>query len=275
MLQRAVDRLVLGDHSEPLRTVAQLGATVVPGESPLQAMTKAVAVAPQVAVARHAAVLADALDVAHGRLLDATEIEQDRLRRDLHDGLGPSLAALTLRVDTARNTVGDDPELDAVLLSLRSQVQEAVADVRRVVEDLRPPALDELGLAGAVGQLAERLSHPGVRIVVRATEPLPPLGAAVEVAAYRVAAEALTNATRHSRGTSCAVELAAEPGSLVVRVTDDGVGFNGSRGRGNGLATMRERAEEVGGTLAVSTSPQGTAVEAVLPIELGGEQQPA
>jgi len=225
--------------------------------------------AQRLAPAVAAAGLTRELQRSRERLVASREEERRRLRRDLHDGVGPTLAALALRVDTARNTVGADPEIDAVLLSLRGEVQEAVGDVRRVVEDLRPPALDEVGLVGAVHRLADRFCAAGQVVEVAAGE-LPPLPAAVEVAAYRIVQEALANVARHAAAGHCAVELCADPaGTLRVRVHDDGVGGAGGNGAGNGgsgLVTMRERAEEVGGTLELAGGPTGTTVVATLPL---------
>lgn len=201
------------------------------------------------------------------RLVASHEEERRRLRRDLHDGMGTALAALALRLDTARNTVGGDPGVDAALLALRGGVQDVVGDVRRVVEDLRPPALAELGLSGAVQRLAERLSGP-TRIIVDAGE-LPVLPAAIEVAAYRIVQEALSNVVRHAGASNCQVELATVDGQLRLQVTDDGSTAAAESGRqGHGLVTMRERTEEVGGQFQLSSNGHGTRVLAALPLDV-------
>ena len=218
------------------------------------------------AAAVHARQLADALQRSRERLVLSREEERRRLRRDLHDGLGPALAALSLQVDAARNTVGRDPAVDAVLVGLRQGVQEAVGDVRRVVEDLRPPALDELGLVGAVEDLAARLGQDGLAIRVEAAA-LPALPAAVEVAAYRIVAEALTNVARHASARCCGVRLDVVAGRLRLLVSDDGIGVGPVPRSGSGLTTMRERAVEVGGSLDVRSEPgSGTVVSAELPV---------
>ncbi len=213
----------------------------------------------------HAAGLLDDVREAQERLVLAREEERKRLRRDLHDGLGPALAAMGLQVDTVRNRAahGDDVELD--LIRLRDGIAGSVADVRRIVEGLRPPALDDLGLAGALERLAHELGGT-VRVGVD-VEPLADVPAAVEVAAYRIAAEALANATRHAGATEVRVEVRREGSAMQVIVADDGTGVMTPRPGGIGLATMRERAEEIGGRLTVDAVPgRGAVVTARLPL---------
>jgi signal transduction histidine kinase len=214
----------------------------------------------------HAAALLTVVRTAQERQVLAREEERKRLRRDLHDGLGPALAALTLHVDALRNRL-DSPAVDADLLHLRSGIQGTVRDVRRMVEGLRPPALDELGLSGAVEQLADRLTA-GTDLVVDAEIDGPlALPAAVEVAAYRVAQEALTNVVRHAGAHRACVLIRVDGGELVLEVTDDGTGTPAPRDGGVGLGSMRERAEELGGRLEVEGRPGlGTRVVARLPV---------
>jgi signal transduction histidine kinase len=210
----------------------------------------------------HGATLLHLVRASQERLVLAREEERKRLRRDLHDGLGPALAGLTLQVDTLRNR----PSADG-LLALRDGIQATVVDVRRIVEGLRPPALDELGLAEALHQLGGRLARDGHRVVDVSVAALPPLSAAVEVAAYRIAQEALTNAVRHSGAGQCTVALTVECGWLGVRVADDGHGRVVPRDGGIGLQTMRERAEEIGGRLEIGGADAGgTVVTALLPL---------
>ncbi|MGY1836627.1 sensor histidine kinase [Blastococcus sp. SYSU DS0510] len=230
------------------------------------------ALAHQLAPVVRALELSHQLQASRERLVLSREEERRRLRRDLHDGLGPALAGLTLRVDTARNTVGGDPAVDRALLELRDDVQEAVADVRRVVEDLRPAALDDLGLPGALHALARRMSSGRLPVVVEGCPTVPALPAATEVAAYRIAQEAVTNAVRHAGpcATCVRVLLRAEAGrSLLVSVEDDGRGRVAAPAPsrpGNGLSTMREWAEELGGELVVTDRiGGGTVVVAALP----------
>ncbi|PWW23653.1 histidine kinase/DNA gyrase B/HSP90-like ATPase [Geodermatophilus normandii] len=226
----------------------------------------------QAAAAARAGSLAAQLQASREQLVTAREEERRRLRRDLHDGLGPSLGAVVLRIDTARNLAASRPDdADALLRQARDDVAAALADVRRLVHDLRPPALDDLGLAGAVRQQAERLLAPAVPVTVEA-EGLADLPAAVEVAAYRIASEALANAARHASATRVRVRLARDAdGALEVTVADDGVGIPPDRAAGVGLVSLRERAAELGGRCTVSCPAEGgTQVRAVLPVE-GGE----
>src|SRR5688572_26909436 len=212
----------------------------------------------QAAAAARASSLAAQLQQSREELVAAREEERRRLRRDLHDGLGPSLGAVVLRIDTARNltTAGRAEEADRVLRQARDDVAAALADVRRLVHDLRPPALDDLGLAGAVRQQAERLLAPRTAVTVEAEPGADDLPAAVEVAAYRIASEALANVARHAQASACRVELVRdEDRALVVTVTDDGVGIPDDAPAGVGLVSLRERAAELGGRCSVQCPP--------------------
>jgi signal transduction histidine kinase len=220
--------------------------------------------------ALEAARLAAELRRARQRLVAVREEEQRRLRRDLHDGLGPTLAAQTLKVGVARGLLRRDAAAaDARLAELEEGLADALADVRRLVYGLRPPALDDLGLAAAVRQaaagLAEGLGAPCVE--VEAPERLPPLPAAVEVAAFRIVQEALTNVVRHANARRCRIGLRLVDGALEVEVADDGRGLEPARRAGVGLASMRERATELGGSYVVEgIDGGGTRVVARLPV---------
>jgi signal transduction histidine kinase len=222
----------------------------------------------QVAVAADAARLTDDLRASRERIVTAREEERRRLRRDLHDGLGPALAGIGLRAEAVQTLLVEDHEAAARLLAeLHGETTHAVAEVRRLVDGLRPPAIDEFGLLGALRLAADRLRTPGgPTIEARVDVTLPALPAAVEVAAYRIALEALTNAIRH--GAATAILLRIEIGAdLRVVVEDDGRGFTVERGSGVGLASMHERAAELGGRLTVTSRPGGgSRVEAVLPV---------
>ena len=227
----------------------------------------------QAGVAAHAVRLTADLQRSRERLVTAREEERRRLRRDLHDGVGPRLAALTLKIETARNRLSHDPAADYLLSDLAGRAHEAVADVRRSVHALRPPVLDELGLIPALRETAAQYGGDNLRVSVRAPETLPPLPAAVEVAAYRIAQEAMTNVVRHAGARRCTVGLDPDAGGVLrLEVKDDGRGMDGGRGVGVGLSSMRERAEELGGTLVVEAAPAGgTVVRAELPWSSGRE----
>jgi len=220
----------------------------------------------------HAAALLGSLRSSQERLVLAREEERLRLRRDLHDGLGPALAGLTLQVDTLRHQLRNTTPADAdePLLELRSGIQSTVLDVRRIVEGLRPPALDELGLAEALRQLTSRLGSAGCPDVELGVDVPGRLPAAVEVAAYRIVAEAVTNAVKHADAQHIGVTVTAPAHCVVVEVCDDGVGTARPREGGVGLASMRERCAEIGGTLVVDSRPgSGTRVRAELPLAAG------
>ena len=235
----------------------------------------------QAEVAVYAVRLTADLKRSRERLVAAREEERRRLRRDLHDGLGPSLAGLSFGLEAARRLVDERPEDAAKLLvRLEDQTRETVVNVRRLVYGLRPPALDDLGLVPAIRQQAEALgtldggTKPGGDVTafwVEAPEELPPLPAAVEVACYRIAQEAITNVARHAGARSCRVRLSAQEDALELEVTDDGRGTGEDRGVGVGLASMRERAEELGGTCTIGKNHQGgTCVLARLPLGVSG-----
>ena len=241
----------------------------------------------QAEVAVHAVRLTTDLQRSRELLVATREEERRRLRRDLHDGLGPTLASLALKLDAARKMVRRKPEdTEELLLRLKDQTQDTVGDVRRLVYGLRPPALDDLGLVAAVRQQAEShgfvvdgfsggtereaaAEHELVSFSLEAPEDLPPLPAAVEVAAYRIAQEALTNVARHAHAKTCRVNLSVDQTGRVLEleVRDDGVGMPEGRRAGVGMSSMRERAEELGGTCDVKPRPTGgTRVLARLPL---------
>jgi signal transduction histidine kinase len=228
-------------------------------------------IAHPVALTVSAIELSASLQRAREQLVTAREEERRRLRRDLHDGLGPTLAGMVMQLDAASNVLRRDPgAVEPVLDGLRTAAQDAVGDIRRLVYELRPPALDELGLIGAIRECTERFScgdgEGGLRVSLHAPTRLPSLPAAVEVAALRIVQEAIANVARHSHARSCRVRLIAN-GALTVDVEDDGRGLPDEHRPGVGLTSMRERAAEVGGTCTISSEPGGgTHVHAMLPL---------
>jgi signal transduction histidine kinase len=217
--------------------------------------------------ALHARLLREDLQRARERLVLAREEERRRLRRDLHDGIGPALAGLTLKTETTRALLPPGTERAARQLhALGEEIRRTVLDVRRLVEGLRPPALDELGLAGACTQAVERLTvGTGLTASVDTPGELPTLPAAVEVAAYRIMVEAVTNTVRHAHARHCQASLALTSTGLSITVIDDGTGLAANGQHGNGLAIMRERAEELGGTVTITDATPGVKVDAHLP----------
>jgi signal transduction histidine kinase len=206
-------------------------------------------------------------DLRRIRVLGREE-ERRRLRRDLHDGLGPSLGAVALRIEAARNLAASAPgESDRILEQTAADVTAVLGEVRRLVHDLRPAVLDELGLVRAVRQQADRLRSGSLRVVV-SDDGVEGLPAAVEVAAYRIVSEALANVVRHAGASRCDVTLVVRGGVLEVLVRDDGRGIGADVVAGVGMLSLRERTAELGGDCEVSCPPEGgTLVHARLPME--------
>lgn len=228
-------------------------------------------IARQAGMAVHAVSLTKDLQTARQNLVTAREEERRRLRRDLHDGLGPALASQGLKLAAAKQLLQHNPaSVEPLLNEVIAQTQETVNDVRRLVYGLRPPALDERGLAEAVrDHVTQSVSGSGGLQVQVGEVPatLPALPAAVEVAAYRIALEALTNVIRHAHAQHCSIQFQGNPDKLQIDITDDGRGLPIELRVGVGLRSMRERAEELGGTLTVKAAPNGgTQVSATLPL---------
>jgi signal transduction histidine kinase len=222
----------------------------------------------QAGPATHAMALRQALEASRAGLVTAREEERRRLRRDLHDGLGPTLAGLTLGLDTARARSAGQPELPELLGRLKAETQRAVTDVRRIVYGLRPPALDELGLAGSLSEEIRRLQYeaPTLAVTLVPGNGLADLPAAVEVACYRIVTEALTNVAKHAHASQCSVRIQLDQ-AICVEVCDDGVGLPDGWRAGVGIASMRERVAELGGELTIEPGlPRGTRVCGRLPI---------
>jgi signal transduction histidine kinase len=247
--------------------VGELRVAARAGESLREADRRLIAdLAPQVAAAAHAVGLAEELRRARRRLVELREEERRRIRRDLHDGLGPALAGLTFTLEAVHNLASSDIErARALLASATEQTQAMIGEVRRLIYGLRPPALDELGLVDSLRSIASRELARGTAVALEAPDALPPLDAAVEVAVYRIVQEALTNVARHAQARSCRLRLSLDPDALLVEIADDGHGILHHE-VGAGLHTMQERAAELGGTCHVTSTPGGgTTVIARLP----------
>jgi signal transduction histidine kinase len=229
------------------------------------------ALAPHLAVVVRARRLSDDLARERERVVAATLAERERLRQDLHDGLGPSLSGIALGLEAADQALAPDPATARDLMARsRAEAEGAVREIRRVIEGLRPSALDRHGLADAVRETASglglgRVGGPAFALEV---DDLPALAAPVEEAAYRIVAESLTNVVRHSGARTCSVRLARSDGELFVAIQDDGGGMQDSRGVGVGLESMRRRAAEIGGRVSFELAhPHGTLVTVQLPLE--------
>jgi signal transduction histidine kinase len=210
------------------------------------------------------------LRAARNAVVAAREEERRRLRRDLHDGIGPALTGVILQADAARRIVDSDPAEAARLMdALRRRTTETVDEIRRLVNELRPPELDVLGLSGAIREHAAtlRARTDGSPLVVTVdTEPLPQLPAGIEVAVYRITIEALHNVTRHSGASAAMVSLRVAGPDLRLDVRDDGRATNGSWRPGVGLTSMKERVAELSGTFVAGPDGAGGHVGVTVPI---------
>jgi two-component system, NarL family, sensor kinase len=220
----------------------------------------------QVSIVLYAAQLNVNLQAARERLVVAREEERRRIRNDLHDGLAPTLSSLQLQLGAVRNLLRTDPDqAEAFINDLNVDLQSATAEIRQLVYDLRPPKLDDLGLLGAI----ESMNFPGsgVDIQVDAPESMPELPAALEVAIYRIASEAIHNVVKHSQARRCTVCIEIEENQLKLSVADDGNSLADGNRSGIGTVSMKERAEELGGTLSIQPCESGgTCVVAQIPL---------
>ncbi len=229
----------------------------------------------QTGIAVYAARITADVQRSRERIVLAREEERRRLRRDLHDGLGPHLASQTLTLDVIAKLMRSDSDQAAtLLLVVREQMQQAVSDIRDLIYGLRPPVLDDLGLYGAVEEFANRVQQHGMpRVTLHLAPALVPLPAAVEVAAYRIFQEALNNVVKHAQASLCEIRLetkwedAAKDAYLLLDVIDNGIGIASQRLSGVGLQSMRERSEELGGQLVIEAAAGGgTRIQALLPL---------
>jgi signal transduction histidine kinase len=213
---------------------------------------------------------------SRAQIVNEREDERLRIRHDLHDELGPILASQGLKLAAVRQMLRTQPEkAERLVDDIIQQSQQTIADIRRLVHGLRPPALDQLGLVEAVRDLiryngGDELSGGGLNFEISAPEsPLPKLSAAVEVNAYRIVLEALANTARHAQARYCAVKIEVEPDTFVIQIQDDGIGMPKDYRAGVGLRSMRARAEEIGGCLNVEpVQPHGTHITVRLPLSI-------
>ncbi|WP_084463756.1 GAF domain-containing sensor histidine kinase [Microtetraspora fusca] len=227
-------------------------------------------IATPLAVALHATRLSEQVQQARTATVEAAAAERVRLQRELHDGLGPTLSSITFLADAASNLIGSDSgEAERLLGEVRADLRAALDSVRRVVYGLRPIELDDLGLVGALSQKVAGLSgetRRGIAVELDAPVRIPTLSPAVELAAYRIVNEALTNVLRHSDARRCVITVSVD-GDLLVTVRDDGTPPASWR-PGVGLRSISERAEELAGSATAGPSSGGWEVRARLPLPL-------
>ena len=228
----------------------------------------------QIGVVAHNVRLTNDLQLSRERIVTAREEERRRLRRDLHDGLGAQLAALTLQTGAMKATIRIDPDAAVEQAAeLQQELRTAIADIRRLVQGLRPASLDDLGLIGALQNriatvnLGESAPEQQLLVAFDTPDDLGDLPAAVEVAIYRIVDEALTNVVHHANASRCTVRIARNAAGIRLTIEDDGDGIAPDRISGVGLQSMRERALELGGSFAVEPGePNGTRIVAELPV---------
>ena len=260
-------RIPLALHGDPL---GELLVSPRPGTAVLDPVDERLVtdLAGRLATAAYALRLSGDLAESRERLVTAREEERRRLRRDLHDGLGPQLSSVVMTLDTAGSALRKDdaPRAGRLLAAASGQAATAVDDIRRLVHGLRPPALDDLGLLGALQAGVAGLPDDAPRVTVTGDGDLGTLSAALEVAAFRIASEAVHNAVRHAGATRVDVRVSVSADGVEVEITDDGSGMAADRTAGVGLSSMRERSVELGGTCEIGpVAPHGTRVHAVLP----------
>ena len=223
----------------------------------------------QAGMAAHGVRLTNDLQYAREHLVTAREEERRRLRRDLHDGLGSALTSVMFKLDATDELLERDPaRARALLTEVRTQTQESITDIRRLVYNLRPPILDEWGLIAALREHVAQYALQNIYVSLDAPESFPALPAAVEVAVYRITLEALANVIKHARATLCTIRLSSSDDALTVEVQDNGVGRSAEVQIGVGIHAMYERAAELGGSCIVEDAqPVGTRVYARFPLQ--------
>lgn len=224
-------------------------------------------VAAPLAIVLHAQALTEDLKASRERVIEAAEEERTRLRRELHDSLGPLLTGAAFKADGIALAAQHRPErAESLAIELADQLRQSVEAVRQLAYGLRPAALYELGLVGALREEGRRFDP--IKVIIDAPESLPALPSSVEVAAYRIAAEALTNVVRHSDAKLASVRLTTDDGTLHMIITDNG-SCTAPWTAGLGLASIQTRALEVGGACEAGPTAQGGRVAAVLPLRAG------
>lgn len=222
------------------------------------------------AVAVQATQLADELTDSRAELISAREEERQRLRRDLHDGLGPALTGVMLKAAAARRLISTMPADAAQLIrDLERNVAAAISDIRGLVDELRPPVLDGRGLVGALQDYVDSVQNPTGLPIQLSTDGVADLGQlpeSVELAAYRIATESLTNVLRHARADSASIALWVDENQLQLKITDDGK-IGAPWTAGVGLSSMRHRVAALGGRISTGPSEGGGEVRVSLPLE--------
>lgn len=262
-----------GGHRIPLVHLGRIEGYLHTSPMDEDAAAEVERLAPSIAAVLASARLIDEVRRSRAELTVAREEERRRVRHDLHDEVGPLLSAVVLQADVADMTLEHAPERSRESIAhVRGAGADAVRALRRIVRDLHPVAVDDLGLVGALEELAARLSGEASVRVTANPALMPRLSAAVEVALYRVAAEATGNAVRHAGASAVQIALTVDGAAVTLTVSDDGRGFDvNGVSPGVGLESMRQRAKELDGTFSVSSGVDGTSLCASIPIGFRGD----
>jgi two-component system, NarL family, sensor histidine kinase UhpB len=267
------DAVLLRRAFGPLRRLVAVMGRVDPGQPGQRAQPSRTGGREVVALAEALNAMLDRMEDEHResgrRALAAQEGERSRIARELHDEVGQTLTAVALRAERA---AGEASEQDQALTEIAEMVLLSLEDVHRIGRELRPEALDDLGLVNALLALCSRVARQGgLRVRPDLDWRIPTLSPEVELVIYRVAQEALTNALRHSQGTQAIVSLTGAAGGVVLAVTDNGCGLSEPQAE-SGFAGMRERALLIGAQLAVHSAP-GRGTEIVLSVPAAPEMR--
>ena len=231
-------------------------------------------IAQHISVIAHNYLLAQELQTSRELIIKGREEERKRIRRDLHDGLGPTLASTALQLQTARKLLYSKPEAGATILeNLEAKMSTTLSEVRALVHDLYPSVIDQLGLEEALRREVEKFSNDNLEVVFQTDVGLDQLPAAVEIATYRIVMEALHNVHKHAKAAKCEISVYVSEYMLTVNIQDDGIGFvdidpnSTYRGEGTGLNSMRQRSEELGGQMrVVGLEPKGVLISVSIPL---------
>lgn len=216
--------------------------------------------------------------VLHARVISAQDMERKRLARELHDGVGQMLSGLKCRVESLPGKIDLSDRAEAEILKVSGVLARAISEIRRVSHDLIPSELEDLGLEPALRTLCREFQeHLGIDVTLRTGDVPAAVSHELALALFRIAQEALNNVGRHSKATMAEVGLSRQGSEIVLRVTDNGIGFHPRGGRrlaglGIGLGNMRERAGSVGGSIEVHSTPGvGTVISVQAPLAEAGE----
>ncbi|MEH7224797.1 sensor histidine kinase [Bacillus sp. JJ1566] len=221
----------------------------------------------QVGIAAYSVKVTTDLMKSRESLVKAREEERKRIRRDLHDGLGPQLASLGMNIEAARNLYKINHKAgDELLMTTHKQLKDAINDIRQLVYDLRPPILDELGLIFAINEFISQYSQSEINFRTFVPPTVSNLPAAIEIATYRIIQESISNVIRHSKATECIIKITMT-NFIKIEITDNGKGISFDAKKGIGMASMRERTEELNGTFHVISTPGlGLSIQAIFPL---------